>query len=488
MKRIFAWFALLAPCHLFAAGTYMGTSGYQSPQRYYQGGGSGGYRQPSNTGSSGYSGGNYYQRQGSQYSGGYGQTQSQTQAQPRTQARGGRPQGSGSGSGDGFYLSGGISIQYAQWNFDMNTSGSVLNYGDLAWNVLDVKGGYKFGNIVIDGGAQYGMQSGKTTMTDDDLTAGGMVEIGYKDSNSNNQYDPGEPTYPVYTRVLSTGESKGGSLFGLNVGVGLANKLGFGRTKITPSVGYRMFNYKLSTANNYGLMVTSIWCEQVGGEEFCPSTILGNDGSTTGESLKDQNGNYTFWWSIPAGMTMMSSGDTYSFHQSGKTHAYNVSWDGPYLAVDLDSELSDSNFVNARIELGFPGYSAKGDQPYRIDWAHPNSVEDSKGMFGAIHVGLLANWTTMITNSFGLDVGLTYDYYGVSKADSQTNLSGAYYQGLKEQLCPGGVCPDPATKSQADQIDELYASCGGSWSCKDKGEINSFYRSMGIRLGLSGKF
>jgi hypothetical protein len=344
------------------------------------------------------------------------------------------------------------------------------------------------------------MQAGTSMMTDDDLTDGGWLELIGTDGSGNELYKA--------TKSISIGESSGGSMLGLHVGVGMAGKFGFGKVKITPSVGYRMLGYKLSTANNNGLVVSSYDCWDEEGVWYCPSLIwFGNSSGGSAISSKDmyQDG----WWGIPAGDTMVGT-DSYSFHQDGNTHIYDVSWNGPYVAADLDYQINDNNFVVGRIELGLPGYHAVGDQPYRPDWEHPKSVEDEKGMFGALHLGLLASWTTMLTPSLGLSVGLTYDYYSVSGAKASTYNSesfyGPYYIGTIEQIYQYGLennlWTDENTMYQnaadnefdnvnlaaALEIAGMYESCGNSWVCVMENEVNSFYRSIGIRVGLTGKF
>lgn len=500
----------LSPATLSAAGTYMGTSGYQSPQRYYSG--SSGYYQPQNLGTSGYTGGNYYQRTQNGYqTGNYGQSGNYQQLGRQQQTQQSGRSVSSAANADGFYASAGISLQYAQWNFNMNGAGSVLNYGDLAWNVLDVKGGYKFGDWVIDGGIQYGMQSGGATMTDDDITSGGLLDtVGFEDGNGNGIYDAGELQFNIRNKVLSIGESKGGSMLGMNLGVGLANKFGFGKVRITPSVGYRIFGYKLNTSDSRGLIVTDTWCATDNtGVEICPSMVAFWNGTGWAYStINDYNNDG--YYAIPGGSVGVSGNNSYSFSMPGKTHIYNVSWNGPYAALDIQSELNENNRVDARIEIGLPGYNAEGDQPYRSDWAHPTSVEDSKGMFGAMHLGLLANWTTMLTKNWGLSFGLTYDYYSVSKANAVTNQNGDYYTKILDEVANIGGCTNYAnctawgnsdiygTGLTADQlapaqheaasIKEMYEKCGNSWSCKIDGEIDSFYRNIGIRVGMAGKF
>ena len=175
---------------------------------------------------------------------------------------------------------------------------------------------------------------------------------------------------------------------------------------------------------------------------------------------------------------------------------------GPYLALDMEYMINDNNNVVAGIEFGLPVYESKGDQPYRIDWAHPTSVED-KGDFGdAYHLGFNAAWMTKITNSVGFTLGLTYDYYKVSGASATTYYSSSYYQPILNSyqsqydeyvaLINGGatLTEDEAYEYNVlgEEIADLTAKKNAGWKSESKNEIESIYKSMGIRAGIEVKF
>ena len=116
-------------------------------------------------------------------------------------------------------------------------------------------------------------------------------------------------------------------------------------------------------------------------------------------------------------------------------------------------------------------------------------------MFGAFHLGLLANWTTALSDYVALSIGITYDYYTVSGADAKTYLDGNYYTDWYNQILNsdefGGdetamLDPDEGSPT-AINIKELEESCPG-WVCSTNGEIDSFYKSMGVRVGINAKF
>ena len=118
-------------------------------------------------------------------------------------------------------------------------------------------------------------------------------------------------------------------------------------------------------------------------------------------------------------------------------------------------------------------------------------------MFSAFHFGLGANWTTAITDAVALSIGLTYDYYTVSDADAKTYLNEAYYTDMYNAILNQEGAPwqgnetamlDPETGSPtAINIKTLEEQCPG-WVCSTGGEVNSFYKALGIRVGINAKF
>lgn len=489
-KFLVNWSLLaMTPFAVQAAGTYYNGS-YQNPQatqqRYnttgYAGQQQGYYRPTAQQGTYSNAG---YSRYGQQVQ----QPQTANRAQPNQQQRAVTNNNS---SKNGFFLDGGISRETAMWEFEMKESGSLLHYDNVAWNVFDLNAGYVFdmGNTKgqIDAGFKYGMQSGESRMVDDDITNGGYFITQWVDGGNNvigNQIG----------HALSAGTSDGGSMMGFNVGFGLTDFFTLGKAKITPSVGYRHFSYKLETKQNFGLSVDTAQCFEINGEVQCDPAII----------IKYADGTQQILWRddiedpleiVGSGAESVDPQGTYYYQQPGTSHSYEVAWSGPYIAVDMVYEIDRNNSVDARVELGFPGYTATGDQPYRFDWDHPKSVEDKAGIGSAIHLGLGANWRTALTDTVMLSVGLTYNYYSVSDADAKTYLNEGYYMGIYDSLL---LQWQAAGKTEADMIDPdtgdptalniiaLEDACPG-WVCSASGEIESFYKSMGIRVGISARF
>ncbi|MBR1380829.1 MAG: hypothetical protein IJ560_04590 [Alphaproteobacteria bacterium] len=488
-----------APIAANAAGTYY-TGNYQSPQNRYT--------QKNYTTTQG-----TVYTQGTTYRSGYIGNASQNGSDNKQIAQQKRhtTQSAPTETKSGFSLDAGISHQFAEWRMEMDQAGSLLHYDNIGWNVFDAGGKYVFdiGNtqMQINAGFLYGIQSGESTMVDDDISNGGYWYAGYDGQNS-----LGETlSVDVYGRAMSIGKSSGGDMMGFNVGFGLTDFFKWGNARITPSIGYRYLKYKLETKENYGLSVTTsnsgytCYSNNGGDEVQCDPSLLffatDSNGDVTAVSLGgranvDVDGDGYADVSgilIPTGVDYVNLLDSFYYQQSGTSHSYEVEWSGPYIALDAVYDINQNNSVTGHVELGLPAYTSTGDQPYRIDWEHPKSVKDSAGMFSGLHLGLGANYMTAVTDSVMLTIGFTYDYYSISGADSETYMNASYYQdrydALKNAYADAGY-----TEAQMLEMDEtaagiaqLKSTCPG-WVCSDDGEIDSFYKSMGIRVGFNAKF
>jgi len=417
--------------------------------------------------------------------GGFGATGQPGQQRMTTMQQ---PRSTPPASDEGLRLFGGISHQSAAWHFDMNRAGSILQFDNLAWTVLDLGGNYTFDagdmKLRVEAGVKFGMQSGDGTMLDDDITNGGgwLIDL----------VTPGtdQVVGAAIARAVSIGRSTGGSMFDYNVGIGLTDKFQLGNARITPGVGWRNTSYHLKTNRNNGLVMTvaegqltTCWRDpQISDEIQCTPFILINNGTSL-ELIQDLE-------LISGGEVII--GNNYFFSQPGTSHDYKVEWAGPYLAVGVEYDINQFNSVDARFELGLPGYKATGDQPYRSDWMHPKSVEDTADIGAAMHIGFGANWNTTLSDNIMFSLGMTYDYFSVSNARARTFLNGAYWDArLLNNINtiyggdPAAAAADP--NSLANEIWDLYDACP-NWICTFDNEVNSFYKSIGIRVGLSARF
>ena len=460
-----------------AAGTYYNGNLYQNPQRYSMGVGN--------------NDGGFYNNYG--MGRGYGQdmqgtnvrtTTTTTQTTKKTTVKKTESQ-----KKNGFRLGVDLRHEFANWDFNMKNAGSKLHYDNLRWNIISGEGAYYFGGstpMQITVGARYGKQWGDSTMVDDDVSAGGMWEI------QRTEVDGQLEDILIGAPALSVGKSDGGTQFGFNAAFGFTDLFNMGRVKVTPSIGYRYLKYKVETKNNYGLMVqvlnsdSFVNCFTVSNGEIQCSPYVGfvnGSGEVFSYAGFREDGDVSVI-DVAPGASFLDLGDTYYYEQGGVSHSYEVEWAGPYLALDMEYIVNENNLVNAGIEFGLPIYDSKGDQPYRFDWAHPTSVED-KGDFGdAWHIGLNAVWSTAVSDNVMLSLGMTYDYYKVNDAVAKTYLNSTYYQTALDYY-ESILSP---TDEVLDAIDELRDLKSKGWTIESKNEIESVYKSMGIRFGLNVKF
>ncbi|MBR6838769.1 MAG: hypothetical protein IKM94_04350, partial [Alphaproteobacteria bacterium] len=265
------------------------------------------------------------------------------------------------------------------------------------------------------------------------------------------------------------------------------------------------------------------YCQSAGGETQClPFLVFVDDnnspllGTIDGTDLNGDGIIDTYSYikvpSVTSGNLYVETENTYYYYQDGVSHSYEVEWTGPYLALDMEYDFSADDAINARLEFGLPTYTATADQPYRPDWQHPKSLED-KGDFGdAYHFGFLTNWMHSITDSMMLSVGVTFDYYHIGKADATSFLNQGYY--TSNYLTPatktntylegvyGGsnylnwtavsgrdLTEDKAVyESNLGVIADINALAAGGWSQTVADEIESVYKSLGLRIGILAKF
>lgn len=512
---------VLMPAAVNAAGTYYNGT-YQSPQTRYNSSAFSNTATRSTSGVSAYNQARYssagYNTTGySSYVNRYGQNARNVAQQNRSSAQ----QPVAANKSNGFHVDTGLSYKTGMWQFDMASAGSILRYDNLSWGVFDINAGYDFmaGNtaLTLEAGLEYGIQMGNGTMIDDDVTNGGFEVAIWPDDTDK------DVSYMEYGHALSVGESKDGDMLGLRAGIGLKDFFTWGKVKITPSIGWRHLKYKVETSNNYGMKIDTIdgnnGCITDGGMTQCWPAIaffkvLGSGDDTVVQytfgqfEYIDINGDsYADVVGIPldnANGDYVDTMESFYFHQSDISHSYEVTWTGPYLAFDMLYDINQNNAVTARVELGLPSYNATADQPYRGEWQHPKSIEDEAGFGSAFHLGLGANWRTALTDKVALTLGITYDYYSVGGADATTYLNPEYYQALYDSLLAGynaefGVeygenymlngfvqdgieyAPDP----DAVYINQVRSN---GWKDTIDDEIDSFFKSLGVRVGLNIKF
>ena len=396
----------------------------------------------------------------------------------------------------------GLSHENALWNFDMSNAKSKLRYDGINWNVLDGNLAYYFGDdtaMQIKIGGRYGKQFSDGSMIDDDISGGGYLVTPWTN-------EVGDVIGYQMGHAISVGTSNGGSQYGFNAAFGLTDFFKTGNVKITPSIGYRYLQYKLTTKQNYGVAVDTFDATSLHAYDTCSFGYMGElqcdpfllfyaqngDITITGQ-VEDENGNV--YIQVPSfingsPVSVLSPGGTYYYEQAGTSHEYTTTWAGPYISLDMEYVINKDNAVTGSIELGLPIYTSEGNQPYRFDWVHPKSVEDSGSFGDAMHIGLNAMWKTAVADSTMLTLGFSYDYYTVSKATAKTYLNPTYYTERYDFFeASYNASTDESERAYfLGQMNEIDGYRNAGWVLTSPSEISSIYKSMGIRIGLEMKF
>ena len=123
--------------------------------------------------------------------------------------------------------------------------------------------------------------------------------------------------------------------------------------------------------------------------------------------------------------------------------------------------------------------------------------------------GLGANYMTALNNSVTMTFGVTFDYYSVSGATAKTYMNSSYYTKIYNQVLDGYVNVGvPSANAEYCALngctlvidDETYSLPAddtalrinklrsNGWVDKADNEIESIYKSMGMRIGVQAKF
>ncbi len=105
-----------------------------------------------------------------------------------------------------------------------------------------------------------------------------------------------------------------------------------------------------------------------------------------------------------------------TFTTEGTTHIYNVTWEGPFIGVNMERAFSPREVVKIYGEFFKPSYSVWGNWPNRTDWAHdPSFVDDGGSAWG---VSFDATYKYKIKNSIELTLGIFYEYLKEKNGDT----------------------------------------------------------------------
>lgn len=284
-------------------------------------------------------------------------------------------------------------MEWSDFQFDMNSAGSIVSWDDMTWSTFGADFGYKSktSTFGFSAGYHHGTSSSGTG-TDDDLhNGGGLTEVCTDSSCSN--------TTAIGFLSISVGDVSGTkddayAKFSLN-DFWKNDSLTF-----SPNVGYRYFQHRLKIKDSY---VMQIYAQEIS---------INSDGNPYLDS---------------SGSTEIN-GIVY-----GTTHDYKTTWSGPFIGFDIKNQFTSGGFFSLGAEFGLPTYKGEGDWPNRTDLADPG-FEDS-GKFGdSYHVGLSMNYLGKISENLFLDLGMEFNYYHLSNGEAKTNFYDGTSVTIEEEL------------------------------------------------------
>ena len=146
-----------------------------------------------------------------------------------------------------------------------------------------------------------------------------------------------------------------------------------------------------------------VWGMQIGEEDFCYVAASGNN------VCIDMG---------PNGSNLLAAfgGVSSIMETEGVTHMYYVTWEGPFVGVNLERMISQREILHIYGELFKPSYKVWGNWPNRDDWMHdPSFVDDGGSAWG---FSFDATYKYLIKNSIALTLGINYEYIKENNADT----------------------------------------------------------------------
>ncbi|MCL2331582.1 MAG: hypothetical protein FWC61_03500 [Proteobacteria bacterium] len=337
-----------------------------------------------------------------------------------------------------FVLSADYARRYAKFQFETGVQ-SILGWNDMIFNEIGVQGQYKFSLRNVDmfafGEYRYGT-----------LGTGGL-SMDYDLKPYDNKY----PTYGIFT--ISMGDESGKTNY-LRVGLGARHVWDLGGWKLSPSIGYEMFNHDLVMSDHIYpnpaiyLPLLNQFGDYIYGDEngkyySVPQGVTPPDGTfqvcLSPEDIKvaianpdhtpqltpDGLGNLvlvtgdyqyiwgTLPWGVGPGECVIIGGDG-PIVVPGTTHIYNTRWSGLFLGLEVEKQMTFSDKLRFYAQIGIPNYYSEGTWPMRTDWQQNPSFID-QGSNGSYSYQAEMEYIYTMSNRLQLSLKASTNYYYVGK-------------------------------------------------------------------------
>ncbi|MDR2770383.1 MAG: hypothetical protein LBB08_02965 [Rickettsiales bacterium] len=275
-------------------------------------------------------------------------------------------------------------------------------------------------------------------------------------------YDEKEPNAGIFT--ISMGDQSG-NMQNIKLGVGARHIWDIAGWKISPVVGYQIFEHKLQMSNHiypnpavylplmtqYGEYVYSDESQnyyvvapgasvQEGWYQVCMSPedlLLALTDPSTHQPIVDENGGLlttdynpiyeTLPWGVNAGECIVIGGDGL-IEVRGVTHIYNTTWSGIYLGVEVEKQMTYVDKLRFYAQVAMPHYRSEGTWPNRTDWQQNPSFVD-EGDVDALHYQAEMEYVYQFSDRLQLSLKASTDYFHIGGVGGELYVAGyQYYQ------------------------------------------------------------
>ncbi len=333
----------------------------------------------------------------------------------------------------------GYTRRFADFQFKTGVN-SILEWDDMIFNEIEVGINHDFAlsdlDLFVTAGFSYGSMSHGGLSMDYDLMP----------------YDESRPDEGSFT--ISVGEMSGDTT-GFRVGIGANKVWDFGGWKMSPSIGYEIFQHNLEMSNHlypnpgiylplltdagdyvYGDLEGNFYTVPQGFEpptdlfQVCMSpedikVVQTNTGSgffDLGTSLNVgdwTNGDYD--WGVGAGNCVVIGGDG-AIEIPGTTHIYNTTWSGLYVGLEMEKQMTLVDSLRFYVQFGLPSYYAEGIWPNRTDWQqNPSFIEE--GNNGAYSYRAEMEYNYQMSERMKLSVRVDSHFFHVGEIAGELYVS-----------------------------------------------------------------
>lgn len=333
--------------------------------------------------------------------------------------------------------------KYADFEFETGVN-SILKWNDMIIDEVGVRLDHNFNmrdyNLFVFGEYRYGSVSSGGLSMDYDLKP----------------YNTAQPSVGIFT--ISMGDMAGKTDY-VRFGFGAKNIWDMGGWKLSPVIGYEIFKHNLEMSNHiypnpgiYLPLMTDkgdyVFGDQFGNYYNVPTNGTPADNlyqvCLSPEDIKvvltGANGLPAFnpdgtlvtipydplWGNIPWGVgpndCVIIGGDGVVL-VPGVTHIYNTTWQGVYLGLEVEKQMTFADKLRFYVQVGMPNYYSEGIWPNRTDWQQRPSFID-EGSNGAYSYQAEMEYIYQMSSGIQLSLKATTDFFYVGRIGGELYVAG----------------------------------------------------------------